>query len=64
MRGGIRGRVQGVTAAPASTRGRFCEAGFISGRPKDNKREEKEGQGCAQVNYVHGDLGRHEEGLE
>lgn len=59
-RWGICGRVQWVTTALASTRGWFCEVGFISGCPK-HKREKQEGQGCAEVNYVHGDLGRYEE---
>jgi len=44
---GICRRVWWVTAAPASTRGRFCEVEFISGCPKHNKRKKKEGQGCA-----------------
>jgi len=44
---GICRRVWWGTAAPASTRGRVCEAEFISGCPKHNKRKKKEGQGCA-----------------
>lgn len=63
-RWGICGRVQWVTTALASTRVWFCEVGFISGCPKHNKTEKKEGQGCAQVNYVHADLGRYEEAPE
>lgn len=60
----ICGRVQWVTTPLASTRGWFSEVGFISGCPKHNKREKKEGHGCAQVDYVHGDLGRNEEASE